>query len=85
MKFLSEANKWNIFNMKYQTIPLKLFSAVKGTIYYVAIATVIFSLIFTWRYRVFTRKLNWYFIGFYITTHLIVKNAYHVTVSGEVS
>ena len=25
MKFLFEGNKWNIFNMKYQTIPLKLF------------------------------------------------------------
>ena len=45
---------------------------MKGTIYYVAIATVIFSHVkitcyfHMWRYRVFARKLTWYFIGVYI-------------------
>ena len=33
--------------MKYQTISLKQFFAVKGTMYYVAIATVMLTFIFT--------------------------------------
>ena len=54
--------------MKYQTISLKQFYPAKGAIYYVAIATVIFShmeitcYFHVWRYHVFT----WYFIGVYI-------------------
>ena len=45
---------------------------MKGAIYYVAIATLIFSCVkitryfHTWRYQVFERKLTWYFIGVYI-------------------
>ena len=55
--------------MKYQTISL---FAAKGAIYYVAIATVIFSRVkitcyfHMWRYDVFARKLTWYSIGVYI-------------------
>ena len=54
--------------MKYQII--SLFTA-KGAIYYVTIATVIFSGVKitcyfqVWRYHVFA-KLTWYFIGVYI-------------------
>ena len=45
---------------------------MKGAIYYVAIAKVIFSHVkitcyfHMWRYQVFARKLTWYFIGVYI-------------------
>ena len=45
---------------------------MKGAIYYLAIAKVIFSHVkitcyfHLWRYRVFARKLTWYFIGVYI-------------------
>ena len=45
---------------------------MKGGIYYVAIATVIFSRVkitcyfHLWRYQVLARKLTWYFIGVYI-------------------
>ena len=43
--------------MKYRTISLLINSfAVKGVIYYVAIARVIFHV---WRYHVFARKLTW--------------------------
>ena len=48
------------------------FFAAKGTIYYMTIATVIFSRVritcyfHVWRYHVFARKLTWYFIGVYI-------------------
>ena len=58
--------------MKYKTISLKEFFGVKGTIYYEAIATVIFSHVkitcyfHKWRYQVFVQKLSWYFIGVYI-------------------
>ena len=58
--------------MKYQTILLKQFFPAKGVIYYVAIATVIFSHekktcnFHVWRYHVFALKLTWYFIGVYI-------------------
>ena len=47
---------------------------MKGAIYYVAIAKVIFSDVkitcyfHIWRYQVFARKLTWYFIGVYIIT-----------------
>ena len=46
-------------------------------IYYVAIATVIFSHVkitcyfHMWRYQVFARKLSWYFIGVYIIIIII--------------
>ena len=52
--------------MKCQTISLKYFFAAKGAIYYVAIATVIFSHVkitcyfHMLRYHVFVRKLTWY-------------------------
>ena len=45
---------------------------MKGAIYYVAIATVIFSHVkityyfHVWRYQVFAQKLTWYFISVYI-------------------
>ena len=51
---------------------MKQFVPAKGAIYYVAIATVIFSHVkitcyfHVWRYHVFARKLTWYFIGVYI-------------------
>ena len=61
--------------MKYQTISLKQLYPTKGAIYYVAIATVIFSDVkitcyfHVWRYHVFTQKLTWYFIGVYIINY----------------
>ena len=63
--------------MKYQTISMKQFFPAKGAIYYVAIATVIFSHVkitcyfHMWRYHVFARKLTWYFIGVYIIRSFI--------------
>ena len=57
--------------MKFQTISLEYVFAAKGAIYYVAIATVIFSHVkitscfHVWRYHVFVQKLTWYFIGVY--------------------
>ena len=50
---------------------------MKGAIYYVAIATVIFSHVkitcyfHVWRYQVFARKLTWYFIRVYIIKPII--------------
>ena len=67
--------------MKYQTISLKQFYPAKGTIYYVAIATVIFShgkitwYFDVWRYHVFGRKLTWYFIGVYIIIVCILSTS----------
>ena len=61
--------------MKYQTISLKQLYPAKGAIYYVAIATVIFSDVkitcyfHVWRYHVFAQKLTWYFIGVYIINY----------------
>ena len=61
--------------MKYQTISLKQFYPAKGAIYYVAIATVIFSHVkitcyfHLWSYHVFARKLTSYFIGVYIINY----------------
>ena len=63
--------------MKYKTISLQQIFGVKGTIYYEAIATVIFSHVkitcyfHMWRYQVFTRKLTWYFTGVYIIIRVI--------------
>ena len=57
--------------MKCQTISLKYFFAAKLGIYYVAIATVIFSHVkitcyfHVWRYHVFARKLTRYLICVY--------------------
>ena len=54
-------------------------SSCLGAIYYVAIATVIFSHVkitcyfHVWRYHFFGRKLTWYFIGVYI-----IKNIFSV-------
>ena len=42
--------------MKYQTISLKQFFPAKGAIYYVAIATVIFSHVFTCEDIMFSRE-----------------------------
>ena len=56
---------------------LNSFFGVKGAIYYVAIAKVIFSHVkitcyfHLWRYQVFARKLTWYFIGVYIINYNI--------------
>ena len=67
--------------MKYQTISLKQFYPAKGAIYYVAIATVIFSHVNitwyfdVWRYHVFARKLTWYFIGVYIIIVCILSTS----------
>ena len=53
---------------------------MKGTIYYEAIATVIFSHVkitcyfHMWRYQVFVRKLTWYFTGVYIIIRLITTS-----------
>ena len=61
--------------MKYQTISLTQLYPAKGAIYYVAIATVIFSHVkitcyfHVWRYHVFAQKLTWYFIGVYIINY----------------
>ena len=50
---------------------------MKGAIYYVAIARVIFSHVkitcyfHVWRYQVFVRKLTWYFIGVCIIKNVI--------------
>jgi len=57
---------------------------VKGAIYYVAIATVIFSHVkitcyfHVWRYQVFARKLTWYFIGVYIINRWLLFRAMFV-------
>ena len=61
--------------MKHQTT-----FCVKGVVYYVAIATVIFSLVrttcnfFMWSYNVFARKLTLYFIGVYIINYNILNS-----------
>ena len=58
--------------MTYKTISPEYFFGVEGTIYYEAIAAVIFSHVkiacyfHMWRYQVFAQKLTWYFIGVYI-------------------
>ena len=64
MKFLFECQHW--WNNK------PFYICAKGVIYYVIITTVIFSHVkvtsyfHVWRYHVFARKLNWYFIGVYM-------------------
>ena len=64
--------------MKYQTISMKRFFPAKGTIYYVAIATVIFFTIQVWRYHIFARKLTWYFIGVYIIRPIIIHCTHYL-------
>ena len=65
--------------MKYKTISMKQFFPAKGAIYYVAIATVIFSRVkitcyfHVWRYHAFARKLIWYFIGAYVIKMFLLK------------
>ena len=63
--------------MKYQIISLKQSFLAKGAIYYVAIATVIFSHVkmtryfHVWRYHVFARTFTWHFIGVYIINRVV--------------
>ena len=60
-----------LYKHQWNTIPFHWNSSfpAKGAIYYVAIATLIFSHVkvtcyfHVWRYHVFARKLTWYFIG----------------------
>ena len=62
MFYLLHKHQWNT-----KPFPLIIFG-VKGAIYYVAIATVIFLDVNfdMWRYQVFARKFSRYFIGVYI-------------------
>ena len=56
---------------------------MKGTIYGVAIATVIFSRVkitcyfHIWRYHVLVRKLTWYFIGVYTINKIMFYSLFH--------
>ena len=56
---------------------------MKGTIYRVAIATVIFSRVkityyfHIWKYHVLVRKLTWYFIGVYIINKIMFYSLFH--------
>ena len=66
MFYLLHKHQWNT-----KPFPLIIFwceKLVKGAIYYVAIATVIFLDVNfdMWRYQVFARKFSRYFIGVYI-------------------
>ena len=76
-KFLSPSGHvvfYVLFKHQWSTNPFHLssFFAVKGTMYYVAIATVILTFYFhTWRYQDFAQKLTWYFIGVYIIDPLL--------------
>ena len=64
--------------MKYQIVSLKQFFPAKGAVYYVAIATVIFSRVIS-RYHAFARKFTWYFIGVYINKYLPWRKLYEKT------
>ena len=72
MFYLLYKHQWNTKPFYWNS-----FFPAKGAIYYVAIATVIFSHVkitcyfHVWRYHVFARKLIWYFIGVYIIKHVI--------------
>ena len=78
-------HQWNI-----QPFYVNSFFGVKGTIYYIAIAKVIFShvkitcyFLMWWSYQVFAQKLTWYFIGVYIIntiTTLIVDDVLTVSI-----
>ena len=67
MFYLLYRQQWNS-----TPVHLHIFFAAKGAIFYVAIATVIFSHVkitcyfHVWEYHVFARKFTWYFIGVYI-------------------
>ena len=58
------------------------FFGMKGAIYYVVIATVIYSHVnitcyfHMWRYEVFARKLTWYFIGDLYNKYILKKFLY---------
>ena len=72
MFYLLYKHQWNTKPFHFNS-----FFGVKGAIYYVAIAKVIFSHVkitcyfHMWRYQVFARKLTWYFIGVYIIIRYI--------------
>ena len=67
MFYLLYRQQWNS-----TPVHLNIFFCCERAIYYVAIATVIFSHVkitcyfHVWRYHVFARKFTWYFIGVYI-------------------
>ena len=67
MFYLLYKHRWNT-----KPFHLNSSSGVKGAVYYVAIAKVIFSYVkiacyfHMWRQQVFARKLTWYFICVYI-------------------
>ena len=86
---MSAANEWNIFQHEKRNflspsdyvmcnVLFYYISTNEILIYYVAIATVIFSHVeitcyfHVWRYHVFTGKLTWYFIGVYMIRVLIL-------------
>ena len=79
-KFRISKRPCNVLFIKHQwnTKPFHFnsFFGVKGAIYYVTIATVIFSHVkitcyfHMWRYQVCARKLTWYFIGVYLIQYL---------------
>ena len=70
--YLQEAIKCFIYHINTNEIPNHFTFRFEGTIYYVTIATIIFSCVkitcyfHVWRYNVFARKLTWYFTGVYI-------------------
>ena len=72
MLYLLYKHQWNT-----KPFPWNSFFPAKCAIYYVAIATVIFSHVkitcyfHVWRYHVFARKLTWYFTGVYIINFII--------------
>ena len=72
MFYLLYKHQWNTKPFHWNS-----FFPAKGAIYYVAIATVIFSHLkitcyfHVWRYHVFARKLTLFFIGVYIINQII--------------
>ena len=79
-------NVFLLYKHQWTTKPFHFgsFFGVKGAIYYVAIAMVIFSHVkitcyfHIWRYQVFARKLTWYFIGVYIINMFILQSIYSI-------
>ena len=73
MFYLLYKHQWNTKPFHWNS-----FFPAKGAIYYVAIATVIFSYVkitcyfHVWRYHVFAWKLTWYFIAVYIIIQFII-------------
>ena len=78
-------NVFLLYKHQWTTKPFHFgsFFGVKGAIYYVAIAMVIFSHVkitcyfHIWRYQVFARKLTWYFIGVYIINMFILQSIFY--------